>query len=170
MGGAVGLGAGLVWVGHGLSTAASVIGSGVTEDRYYRSMAKLAYEQADQIEANARRNTQYIFEDAAYQNSQLAQDYARLLGEQKTTLAANGLNTRSETVQRILKNSRLNEEMDQELLEQNMQRAIFETNTQASLEAAQYRTQAKQYERIRRNKSGWFARVGTALNSILNWK
>ena len=168
MGGAIG--SSLAFGGHVVSTAAAALGSTAAENRYYRSMAATAREQAAQIQEAAKRNTSYLFEQAAYQNSQLGQQYAQLLGTQKTTLAANGLGSQSETVQRILKNSRLNAQMDQELLQQNMQRAIFETNLKAGLEEEQYRIQANQYDQIRHNKSGLLSRISTALNGILNWK
>ncbi len=165
MGGAIG---GLLFTGGSvLSTAASLLGEDAAERKYYRSMAKAANEQAKQIEETARRNTEYIFQDAAAQNTELARNYEALLGQQKTVLAANGLGSQSATVQLILKNSRLQAQLDQEMLEQNMNREIYETNTQASLEALQYRSQAKQYERARRNRSGFLARFGTAVSSLL---
>ncbi len=168
MGGAIGTS--LAVGGHTISTAASILGSSAAERRYYRSLADIAQKQAEQIEAVAKRNTTYLFEEAVHQNKQLSQEYMQAVGAQKASLAANGLGNNSETVQRILKNSRLNAQMDQELLQQNMQRAIFETNMQAQQEAQQYRTQADQYNRIRRDKTGLFSRITSLVNGILNWK
>lgn len=165
MGGAIGgvLGAG----GTVLSTAASLLGEDKAERKYYRSLAAAAEEQARQIEQTARRNAEYIFQDAAAQNSQLGQDYARLLGQQKAGFAANGLGNGSATVQLILKNSRLNAQLDQQMLEQNMNRAIYENNTGALLQAAQYRTQAKQYRQIRRTRPGLWSKITTSLSRLL---
>ncbi len=164
MGGAIG---GALFLGGGLlSTAASLLGEDAAEKNYYRSLAATAEEQARQTEENARRNAQYIFEDAAYQNTQLARDYSNLLGRQKTALAASGLGSGSATAQLILKNSRLNAQMDQEMLMQNMNRSLYETDTQASLEAMQYRTQAKQYEQTRRTRPGVWSRLGKAVGGF----
>lgn len=164
MGGAIG---GALFLGGGLlSTAASLLGEDAAEKNYYRSLAATAEEQARQTEENARRNAQYIFEDAAYQNTQLARDYSSLLGRQKTALAASGLGSGSATAQLILKNSRLNAQMDQEMLMQNMNRSLYETDTQASLEALQYRTQARQYEQARRTRTGVWSRLGKAVGGF----
>lgn len=149
-----------------LSTAASLLGEDAAEKNYYRSLAATAEEQARQTEENARRNAQYIFEEAAYQNTQLARDYSSLLGRQKTALAASGLGSGSATAQLILKNSRLNAQMDQEMLMQNMNRSLYETDTQASLEALQYRTQAKQYEQARRTRTSVWSRLGKAVGGF----
>ena len=46
-------------------------------------MAATAEAQAQQTQANAARNAQYIFEDAAYQNNELLRDYSSLLGQQE---------------------------------------------------------------------------------------
>ena len=165
MGGAVG---GVLGVGGTvLSTAASLLGEDKAEKKYYRSMAKAAEEQARQIEQVARQNATYIFENAASQNSQLGRDYANLFGQQKASLAANGLDSQSATAQLILKNSRLNAQLDQEMLERNMNQEIHQTRTQASLEAAQYRTQAKQYKQIRRMRPSLFSKIGTAFSNLL---
>ena len=166
MGGAIG---GLLFTGGSvLSTAASLLGSDAAERKYYRSMALAAKAQAEQIEQAAKRNTEYIFQEAAAQNSELARNYASLLGQQKTALAASGLNSQSATAQLILKNSRLQAQLDQEMLQQNMEREIYETNTQASMEALQYRLQAKQYNRARKNRSGFLARIGSAVSGLLS--
>lgn len=133
--------------GSVLSTAASLLGGYDQEKEYYRSLAKVADEQAKQIEQNAQRNSEYIFQEAGYQNSELSRRYSGLLGRQKTALAASGLGGASATAQRILKNSRLNALMDQEMLEQNMNRSLKETQTQAALQAWQYRTEARQYRK-----------------------
>lgn len=168
MGGA--LGGALIFGGTAVSTAASLLGSDKAEKEYYRSLAATAEEQARQTEANARRNAEYIFEDAAYQNQQLAREYNSLLGQQKTALAASGLGAGSATAQMILKNSRLNAQLDQELLVQNMNRSLYENNTQASLQAQQYRTQASQYNRARRNRTSLWARMGTALGGLFGMR
>lgn len=158
--------------GKVISTAAALLGSDSGEDKYYRSMAAMANAQAAEIEAAAKRNTEYIYQDSAYQNSRLGQNYARLLGEQKTTLAGNGLTARSETAQRILKNSRLNAQMDQELLQQNMQREIEQTNTQAAFQAAQQRLMADRYESARRvgKRNRLWGKITTVAGSLFNWK
>ena len=165
MGGAIG---GVLSVGGSvLSTAASLLGNDRAERKYYRSMAAMSEKQAQQIEQAAKRNTEYIFQEAAAQNSQLGRDYANLLGQQKAALAANGLNSNSATVQLILKNSRLNAQLDQEMLAENMNREIYETNTQASLEALQYRTQAKQYKQASRTRSSLLGKISTVVGSLL---
>ena len=171
MGGAL-VGKGLIGGGKILSTAAVLLGNNSGENKYYRSLAALANAQAAEIEAAAKRNTEYIYQDSTYQNSRLAQNYAQLLGEQKATLAANGLNGHSETAQRILKNSRLNAQLDQELLQQNMDREIYETNTQAAFEATQQRVQAAQYESARRtaNRNRLWSRISAVASNLLNWK
>ncbi len=146
--------------GSVVSTAASLLGSYDQEKDYYRSMAKIADEQAKQIEENARRNSEYIFQEAGYQNSELSRNYAGLLGRQKTALAASGLGMSSATAQKILKNSRLNALMDQEMLAQNMNRSIKETNRQATLEAIQYRNEAKQYRKAgKRLRTGFLTKM-----------
>ena len=169
MGGAL-VGQGLVLGGKIVSTAADLLGNDSGENKYYRSMAAMAQAQAAEIEAAAKRNAEYIFQDGTYQNSRLGRNYAALLGEQKATLAANGLTSRSETAQRILKNSRLNAQLDQELLQQNMNREIYENNTQAAFRAAQERTQAAQYESARRrsNRNRLWSRISTFTTNLLS--
>ena len=72
MGGAIG---GVLFTGGTiLSTAASLLGKDAAEEDYYQSMAATAEAQAQQTQANAARNAQYIFEDAAYQNNELLRD------------------------------------------------------------------------------------------------
>ena len=163
MGGALFLGGSLV------STAASLLNSDRQEKQYYNSLAASAEESARQTQEAARRNAGYLFEDAAWQNSALNRDYAQVLGQQKAALAASGLGGSSATAQLILKNSRLNALMDQEMLQQNMQRSIYENNTQAAWTAQQYRTQAQQYRRAKdqRRYSLW-ARGGSTLGGWLN--
>lgn len=150
--------------GSVLSTAASLLGGADQEKDYYRSLAKVAEDQAKQTEENAKKNSEYIFEDAGYQNSELSRNYSSLLGAQKTSLAANGLGLQSATVQKILKNSRLNALLDQETLAQNMARSLEQTNTQAALEAWQYRTEAQQY-RTAAKRSRWnlLAKMGSLI-------
>ena len=150
-----------------MSTAASLLGKDRAERDYYRSMASAAEEQAQQIETAAKRNVEYIAQDTAYQSRQLTKNYASLLGEQKTAFAANGLGSNSATAQLILKNSRLNAQFDEEMLVQNMQRSIYETNTQAALQAQQYRNQAKQYEKARRTRAGFWDKLGSAFSGML---
>lgn len=158
---------GALYVGGALlSTAASLLGEDSKEKDYYKSMAKVAEEQAKQTEENARRNAEYVFQDAAYQNTELARSYSTLLGQQKTALAASGLGSGSATAQMILKNSRLNAMMDQEMLAENMNRSIYESNTQASLEAMQYRAQAQQYRRANRLRSSIWSKMGTTLGGM----
>lgn len=169
MGGA--LGGALFLGGNVLSSAASVFGSDAAEKAYYRSMAATAEAQARQVEENARRNTNYLFQNAAYQNSQLGSDYANLLGQQKTSLAGNGLNLQSATAKLILKNSRLNAQMDQEMLADNTNRSIYEMQTQADLEAQQYRTQAQQYRDLKKNRYlKLWGRLGSAMSGLFNFK
>ena len=123
MGGA--LGNVLFTGGSVLSTAAALLTDHDQEKDYYRSLAKMADEQAKQAQENAKKNTEYIFQDAGYQNRELGKDYAHLLGQQKTSLAASGLSAGSATVQKILKNSRLNALLDQEMLAEKRKRAIL---------------------------------------------
>lgn len=165
MGGVIGS---FVTGGNIVSTAASLLGSDAAEKNYYRSMAATAEAQAKQIEEAAQRNTQYIFEQAASQHHALRNNYEALLGQQKTALAASGINGQSATAQLILKNSRLNAQLDQDTLIENMNREIYENNTQASLEAQQYRTQAKQYKKLRRQRVGLLAKIGPAFGSMMN--
>ncbi len=168
MGGAIG---GVLFTGGTiLSTAASLLGSDKAENDYYQSMAATAEAQARQTEETARRNSEYIFEDAAYQNTQLMRDYASLQGQQKTALAASGLGSASATAQMILKNSRLNALLDQELLNENMERAMYENTPSASLQAQQYRTQAQQYRRANRLRPSLWSQMGSALGGLFSYK
>ncbi len=168
MGGAIGnlMGAG----GAVISTAASLLGNDHAERKYYRSMAKRAEEQAKQIEQAAQRNAIYRMQEAQYQNKQLADDYTGLIGNQKTSLAANGLNTQSATAQLILKNSRLNAQLDEEVLTQNLNRSIYENETAASLEAQQQRRQAKQYRQASKNRLGFWGKIGTTVSNFFTNK
>lgn len=167
MGGAIG---GVLGVGGTvLSTAASLLENDSAERAYYRSMAKMAEEQARQIEENARRNATYIMQEAGYQNKQLAEDYNSLIGNQKTMLAANGVTGQSATAQLILKNSRLNAQLDQEMLAQNLNRSISETTTSAALQAQQQRNQAKQYRRAA-NKIDWWGHLGNTMMHLFGGK
>ena len=164
MGGAIG---GIIEVGGKVvSTAASLLGNDANERRYYRSMAKMAEEQASQIEQAARRNATYMMQEAGYQNKQLADQYTSVSGSQKAALAAGGLTGQSATAQLILKNSRLNAQLDQELLSQNLNRSIYENETSAAFEASQQRLQAKQYRQASRSRMGFWGRVGTAITNF----
>ncbi|MBQ7908729.1 MAG: hypothetical protein IJ311_04465 [Elusimicrobiaceae bacterium] len=166
MGGA--LGNFLFTGGEVISTAASLLGQYDQEKDYYRSLAKVADEQAKQAEENAKRNSHSIFQEAGYQSRELNRNYSQLLGQQKTALAASGLGARSATAQKILKNSRLNALMDQEMLAENMSRSIEETHTQAALQAMQYRTEAAQYRTAaKRLRSGWWGKVNHVLSGWL---
>ena len=166
MGGAIG---GVLFTGGTiLSTAASLLGKDAAENDYYQSVAATAEAQARQTEETARRNAEYIFEDAAYQNSQLIRNYSSVLGQQKTALAASGLGASSVTAKMILKNSRLNALLDQEMLNDNMDRAVYENNTSAALEAMQYRTQAQQYRRANRLRPSLWTQVGSALGGLFS--
>ena len=89
---------------------------------------------------------------------------------QKTALAASGLGSASATAQMILKNSRLNALLDQELLNENMERAMYENNTSASLQAQQYRTQAQQYRRANRLRPSLWSQMGSALGGLFSYK
>ncbi len=166
MGGAIG---GVLFSGGTiLSTAAALLGKDKAEKDYYQSMAATADAQAKQLEETARRNATYIFEDAGYQNSQLMRSYAALQGQQKTALAASGLTRSSATAQMILKNSRLNALLDQEMLNENMERALYENNTTAGLQAQQYRTQAQQYRRANRLRPSLWSQMGSALGGLFS--
>ncbi len=168
MGGAIG---GVLFAGGSiLSTAAALLGKDEAENDYYQSMAATAEENARQIEQTARRNAQYIFEDAAYQNSQLMRDYSALEGRQKTALAASGLTSSSATAQMILKNSRLNALLDQEMLNDNLERAVYENNTSSSLQALQYRNQAQQYRQANSLRTRWWSQMGSALGGLFSSK
>ncbi len=166
MGGAIG--GWLFTGGTVLSTAASLIEADKAQDQYYESMAATAEAQAKQLEETARRNTQYAFEDAGYQNSELMRNYASLLGQQKTALAASGLSSTSATAQMILKNSRLNALMDQEMLNDNIQRSVSEMNTTASLQAMQQRTQAQQYRNTNNSRTSLWLRMGSTLGNLFS--
>lgn len=165
MGGVVGA---LSIGGNVISTAASLLGSDRSERKYYRSMAAAAEEQARQTELTAQRNREYMTQNAAYQSRQLAQDYSSLVGQQKTALAASGIGHNSATAQLILKTSRLNAELDQEMLANNLERNLYENNLEASLQAQQYRTQAKQYERALRTRSSVWGKLGSAVSGLLS--
>ena len=156
----------LTYGGFVLSTAASLLGNDKAERDYYKSMASTAEKQAKQIEETAQRNMEYMFQDTSYQNTQLNREYRQLVGQQKNMLAGSGISSQSATAQLILKNSRLNAEMDQEMLNANMNRAMYETNTQAALEAQQYRTEAKQYRKLRKNRTGFIDKIGSGFNSF----
>ena len=164
MGGAIG--GTIKLAGSAISTTASLLGNYDRERKYYRSMAAIADKQAQQIEENAKRNATYIFEGTAAQNTMLGRNYATLLGQQKATLAANGIDSRSATAQLILKNSRLNAQFDQEQLQQNLNRELYENDTQAALQAQQYRIQSAQYRYLRPTKTNLWTRIGSTLT---NW-
>ncbi len=166
MGGAIG---GILFTGGTvLSTAASVLEAEKAQDQYYEAMAATAEAQAKQMEETAARNAQYTFENAGYQNSALMRNYSSLLGQQKTALAASGLSSSSATAQMILKNSRLNALMDQEMLNDNMDRSISEMNTTASLQAMQQRTQAQQYRRANSSRPSVWLQMGSALGNLFS--
>ena len=151
-----------------LSTAASLLGKDNDEEEYYEEMARIADEQAKQMQENAKRNAEYIFQDAAYQNTQLSRDYAQLLGQQKTALAASGLGKSSVTAQKILKNSRLNVLLDQELLNENMKRSLYEHNTTSSLQVQQYQTQSEQYRTAASlQKKNFWNRLGNTISGFI---
>lgn len=160
------MGGTLLLGGTVLSTAASLLNSDSREKDYYKSLATSADKQAAVTQETARRNASYIFEDAAYENTQLSRQYSALLGKQKTALAASGLGSGSATAQMILKNSRLNALLDQEMLSANMNRSIYETNTQAALQAQQYHSQAQQYREANRRRGSMLNRVGWAFNQV----
>lgn len=132
-----------------VSTAASLIHSN-EDGKYYKQMAQIANLQAEQVLANNKRRSDYIFKSAVQQNNELARNYSTLLGQQKTTLAANGLGANSATTQAILKNSRLNALLDQETLQDNLDATLYENNAAASLEALNFRLRANQYNKVRR--------------------
>lgn len=166
MGGAIG---GLLFTGGTvLSTAASLLQADKAQEEYYQAMAATAEEQARQIQQTAQRNAQYAFEDAGYQNSALMRNYSSLLGQQKTVLAASGLTSSSATAQMILKNSRLNALMDQEMLNDNMDRSISETMTASSLQAMQQRTQAQQYRKMGSSRGSLWTQMGSALGGLFS--
>lgn len=166
MGGAIG---GILFTGGTvLSTAVSVLEAEKAQDQYYEAMAATAEAQAKQMEETAARNAQYTFENAGYQNSALMRNYSSLLGQQKTALAASGLSSSSATAQMILKNSRLNALMDQEMLNDNMDRSISEMNTTASLQAMQQRTQAQQYRRTNSSRPSVWLQMGSALGNLFS--
>lgn len=168
MGGALG---GVLFLGGSvLSTAASVFGNEATERAYYRSMAATADAQARQVRENARRNVNYLFQDATYQSNQLSNDYANLLAQQKTSLAGNGLDLQSATAKLILKNSRLNAQLDQEMLADNTNRSIYEMQTQADLEAQQYYAQARRYRRSNKSTLKLLGRLGNAVSGLFSFK
>ncbi|MBR2864678.1 MAG: hypothetical protein IKC13_00145 [Elusimicrobiaceae bacterium] len=162
MGGAIGTT--LFKGGKMLSTAASLLGGHDQEQDYYRSLAYTAEAQAAQIAENARRNGQYLWENAAYENNALLRDYTALAGRQKTALAANGIGAGSATAQKILQTSRLYAQLDQKMLAENLNRALYENDTQARLQAQQYRTQSSQYRTIAKRKSlGFWSQLGDTL-------
>lgn len=164
MGGAIG---GVLFAGGTLlSTAAGLLEKDKAEEEYYQSMAAAAEAQARLTEQNAIRNAKYIFEDAVYQNGELMRSYASLLGRQKTALAASGLTSSSATAQMILKNSRLNAMLDQEMLNDNMARAEYETHTAAALQTMQQRTQARQYRRANRLRPSLWSQMGGVLGGL----
>ena len=166
MGGVAG---GLISLGGSvISSAAAALGADRAERNYYRSMAAAAEAQAKQTEEITARNIEYTAQQAAYESRQLAQNAAQLLGQQKTALAAGGVGHNSATAQLILKNSRLNAQLDQEMLVSNLQRSIYETNAQGSLQAAQYRQQAKQYEKARRTRNSLWSQAGTLVSGFMS--
>ncbi len=165
MGGVAG---GLISLGGAvISSAASALGADRAERDYYRSMAATAEAQAKQVEETTARNIEYTAQDAAYQSRQLAQDASQLLGQQKTRLASNGVGHNSATAQLILKNSRLNAQLDQEMLASNLQRSIYEISTQGNAQAAQYRQQAKQYKKASRTRGSLWAQAGSMLSGFV---
>ena len=166
MGGA--LGGVLFTRGTVLSTAAELLGQDAAEEEYYQSMAAAAETQARLTQENAARNARYIVEDAAYQNNELLRDYSSLLGRQKTALAASGLTSASATAQMILKNSRLNALLDQEMLNENLEREIYENNFAANVKMKQQYTQAQQYRRAEKLRPSWWSKMGGVLGGLFS--
>ena len=165
MGGAI---AGPVFTGGlMLSTTGAFLESDRKERAYYRSMAAQAEENARRVEDAAKRNTQYIFEDAGSQQRQLNRDYIHLSGKQRTSLAYSGVGAGSATAQMILRNSRLNAQLDQDMLAENMNRSIKETNLEASLEAQNYRDKAREYDRAGSSRLKWWSRINNMMDRLI---
>lgn len=160
MGGAIGT---AIKGGAVLSSAAAAVQQNSQDEKYYRSLAQAAEENAKRTQEAAKRNVQYVFEDAGYQQRQVNKNYASAIGKQKVSLAASGVGADSATAQMILRNSRLNAQLDQEMLVKNMNRSIYEINTEAAFEAQAYREQSRQYYNASKSQNKWW----TAWNSVI---
>lgn len=144
-----------------VSTAAGMLGVKSAESNYYKDMAYAADEQARLVEENNRRQTEYLFRSASYDNKQTRMQYNSTLAAQKTALAASGLGS-SSTAQTILRNSRLNALLDEETQRYNLNASVYERGVAASQEAGVLRNQASQYRRARKNSSSWWRNLWDA--------
>lgn len=147
------------------SSALQAFGGQKSGRDYYRALAADADYQAGFTAQAARRQASYLFKSAAERSRDVYAGYRQTAAAQKTALAAAGLSNNSDTVQRILKNTRLSALMDERTLQENLSDALYENDLSAAERIRALNASSAQYRRAAKNSlSGWS--IG---GTLLNW-
>lgn len=147
------------------SSALQAFGGQKSGRDYYRALAADADYQADYAARAAQRQASYLFKSAAERSRDVYAGYRQTAAAQKTSLAASGLSNNSDTVQRILKNTRLSALMDERTIQENLLDALYENDASAAERIRALNVSSAQYRRAAKNTlSGWS--VG---GTLLGW-
>ena len=153
--------------GYVVSSAASVFGNRKAEKDYYKALVQDANRQAEYVSAAGKRQAEYLFKSAAERNRELYENYRQTLGSQQTALASSGLNASSATVQTLLKNSRLNAQLDENVLNTTLTDSLRENELESSEKIRSLTETANQYKRAAKRSGSWW-KWSKQLLSIFN--
>ena len=153
--------------GYVVSSASSVFGNRKAEKDYYKALAQDANRQAEYVSAVGKRQAEYLFKSAAERNRELYENYRQTLGRQQTALASSGLNASSATVQTLLKNSRLNAQLDENALNDTLTDSLRENELENGEKIRSLTETANQYKRAAKRSGAWW-KWSKQLLSIFN--
>lgn len=134
---------------------------------YYRRLAADKDYQAAYAAATVQRNNGYLLQSAHEQAQEIYNNYRQNNATQRAGLAAMGLRQDSQTVQRLLQNSRFQTLLDEENLKQNLQTSLYENNLAAAQQVRALTSAAKDYRRsASKSKAEW--KFGVSLLNLFS--
>lgn len=142
---------GVIKTGEMISSASALLGERSSTKKYYNTLAQDADRQAAYTQAAAKRQAEYLLQNASEKSLSLLQQYRRSQGKQKAALAASGADGESYTAQTLMSNSRFTALLDQESLEKSFSQQIYENNLAAAFKINNYRLSAEQYRQAGKN-------------------
>lgn len=132
---------------------------------YYNTLVQDVHAQQALLLNTAARRAEYLFKSSAERNREVYQDYLLTAGQQRAAYGASGVGGSSATAQLLLKNSRLQEIINEQNLLASQQAQQAENDLALAQQLQQLNVAAKQYrQQIRPSFSFW--KIGSGLFNL----
>ncbi|WP_428075535.1 hypothetical protein [Candidatus Avelusimicrobium luingense] len=156
----------LAGIGKGVNTFLKEIKTQKQTESAYRNLAQQEEYQAALVAAQAQQQNGYLLQSAAEKARKNYRDFFQTQGTQNANFAVAGLDASSATVQYILKNSRFQALLDEQIIAEDLQTQVAQNNEQA---VAQVRAlkQAAYQNRKAANSGATSWSIGSALSKFL---